>query len=174
MISACKWKGPCCSCCNLAALPSPFRLIVVVELSGTLLPTALPKGISVLAAEGKILWLKYNLKICTFKKKAMTFCVQNQIWCKLLIYNEICEQIHNFSYSGYRVQGTGYSITYCCQDDINSSYLPVIPSNCKKSASYEDRLMLSGRLISSKDCESSSSLREEGSFSNSSSANSFR
>ena len=25
---------------------------------------------------------KYNLKICTFKKKAMTFCVQNQIWCK--------------------------------------------------------------------------------------------
>lgn len=97
----------------------------------------------------------------------MTFCVQNQIWYKLLTDNEISEQIHNLSYSGYKVQ-------YCqLLSRCYQQFIPVIVSNGKKSASYEDRLILSGRLISSKDCESSSSLREEGSFSNSSSANSF-
>jgi len=55
MISACKWKGPCCSCWDLATPFSPFRLMVVVELSGTVLPAAQSTGMSVLAAEGKVL-----------------------------------------------------------------------------------------------------------------------
>jgi hypothetical protein len=58
MISACKRKGPCCSCCRLAALLSPLRLPAVTELSGTLYPAVLLTRLSVLAAGCKILWLK--------------------------------------------------------------------------------------------------------------------
>jgi hypothetical protein len=55
MISACKWKDPCCSCCRLAALLSPLRLPAVTKLSGTLCPAVLLTGLSVTAAGCKIL-----------------------------------------------------------------------------------------------------------------------